>query len=89
VRAAYDAVNRHDYKTAYSLGLATSGQSYASFARGYQGTASVTLTIVGVEGDTVTVALTAVQKDGSEQKYDGTYTVSGGQITGAQIKSTG
>jgi hypothetical protein len=89
VRAAYEAVNRHDYAAAYALGLGTPGQSYASFLAGYQGTASVALTITGVDGDTVTVTLTATQEDGSQQTYGGTYTVSDGHILSAQIQQTG
>jgi hypothetical protein len=89
VQAAYEAVNRHDYAAAYALGLGTPGQSYTSFVAGYQGTASVALTVTGAEGDTVTVTLTATQEDGSQQTYGGTYTVSDGHIVSAQIQQVG
>jgi hypothetical protein len=89
VRKAYRAINQHDYRLAYSLGLAAAGQSYADFAAGYQGTASVTLTVESTQGNTVMVTLTATQQDGIQQLYSGTYTVSGGHITSAQIQPAG
>lgn len=85
VRAAYRAIDRHHYRTAYDLGLGE-GAPYAQFAAGYAATASVALRIVAINGDVVTVALTTLQKDGAQQTFSGTYTVSGGQITGAQIQ---
>ena len=85
MQAAYDAINRRDYRTAYSLGLAQPGQSYEDFVAGYGKTDRVVVSIVAVEGDAVTVGLVAVQRDGSQQTYGGTYTVSGGIIVGAQI----
>jgi cytoskeletal protein RodZ len=89
VQQAYRAVNHHAYRIAYSLGLAEPSQTYASFVAGYLGTISVTLTIAGVQGDVVTVSLTAVHKNGARYKYAGTYTVSDGHITSAQIQPTG
>jgi hypothetical protein len=88
VQAAYAAINRGDYQTAYSLGLARPGQSYANFAAGYQNTYRVDLTMVSAAGDTVTVRLLAVQKDSTEHTFSGTYTVQGGVITRSQIQQT-
>jgi hypothetical protein len=88
VLAAYAAINRHDYRTAYSIGLGVAGQSYSSYVAGYQSTAHVDVTITGVEGDTVGVTLAATQTNGSTKTFAGTYTVSGGHITGAQIQPT-
>lgn len=89
VTAAYAAVNRRDYATAYALGLDVSGEPYATFVQGFSGTAHDALTIVGVAGGTVTVTLAATNKDGSEQTFAGTYTVSDGHITGADMEQTG
>jgi hypothetical protein len=87
VLAAYAAINRHDYQTAYSLGLGDPqpGESLKEYAAGYATTTTVTVTITGVEGDTVTVSLNAMQTNGAEDTFSGTYTVSGGHITDAQI----
>jgi hypothetical protein len=90
VLAAYAAINRHDYQTAYSLGLGDPqpGESLQEYAAGYATTTSVTVTITGVEGDTVTVSLNAVQTNGAKDTFSGTYTVSGSHITDAQIHQT-
>jgi hypothetical protein len=88
VLAAYAAINRKDYQTAYSLGLGDPqpGESLQQYAAGYADTDNVTVTITAVQGDTVTVSLDATQTDGTQQTFSGTYTVSGGHITGASIQ---
>jgi hypothetical protein len=86
VQDAYNDIDSGNYRGAFSLGLAESGQSYAEFAAGYQNTASVTLTIVSVHGDTVAVQMMSVQADGTQDTYSGTYTVAGGRITHADIE---
>jgi hypothetical protein len=90
VMAAYAAINRKDYQTAYSLGLGDPqpGETLQEYAAGYADTDSVAVTITGVQGDTVEVSLDATQTDGTHQTFAGTYTVSGGQITGASIQQT-
>jgi hypothetical protein len=86
VLAAYADINRHDYQGAYNLGLAQNGQSYSTFAQGYSTTQSDTVTVTGVSGDIVSVSLLAVSTDGTQRTYSGTYTVSGGSITGASLQ---
>jgi hypothetical protein len=86
VLAAYADINRHDYQGAYNLGLAQNGQSYSTFAQGYSTTQSDTVTVTGVSGDVVSVSLLAVSTDGTQRTYSGTYTVSGGSITGASLQ---
>ena len=86
VLAAYADINRHDYQGAYNLGLAQNGQSYATFVQGYSTTQSDTITVTGVSGGIVGVSLLAVSTDGSQHTYSGTYTVSGGLITGASLQ---
>lgn len=85
VRKAYRAINRHDYQVAYSLGLHTSGQSYPRFVARYRGTARVTLTDVSVLGDTVDVEGTTTERDGLQQEFWGSYTVTDGHIASVQI----
>jgi hypothetical protein len=86
VRKAYRAVNRHDYKLAYRLGLATSGQSYAKFVAGYRGITKVTLTEVSVQGDDVNVFGTETEQDGFPSFFSESYTVTGGRIASAQTE---
>jgi hypothetical protein len=88
VRKAYRAVNRHDYKLAYKLGLAPSGQSYANFVAGYRGTTRVTLTDVWVIGDDVDVDGTTTEQDGSQTHFTGSYTVTDGRIANAQTEQS-
>lgn len=88
VRTAYTAINSGNYRTAYALGLAPAGQSYEDFAAGYSNTYYVTVTIVGVQADTVTVRLLATHKDNTRDAYAGTYTVTDGVITGSQLRPT-
>jgi hypothetical protein len=87
VQDAYNAIDHRDYRLAFSLGLAEPGQSYASFVAGYKQTASVTVTVNDVSGGVVNVILEATQKDGTEDTYSGTYTVSSNHIVNAQITS--
>lgn len=86
VLAAYDDINRHDYQAAYNLGLAQNGESYSSFLEGYSNTRTDTIRITGVSGDVVSVSLLALSNDGSQHTYSGTYTVTGGHITGADLQ---
>jgi hypothetical protein len=89
VQAAYADVNRHDYQDAFNLGLAQNGETYQTFVAGFSSTQSDTVTVESVDGDVVTVALLAVSTDGSETEYAGTYTVSGGVITAADLQQAG
>lgn len=86
VLTAYADINRHDYQDAYNLGLAQNGESYSTFAQGYSTTQSDTVTVTGVNGDVVSVSLLAVSTSGTQHTYSGTYTVSGGVITGASLQ---
>jgi Protein kinase domain len=86
VQAYIAAINQHNYPRAWDLGGKNTGQSYNSFASGFDGTASDQLTIVSVSGDVVTVQLAATQTNGSVDDYQGTYTVVGGVITQSDIQ---
>jgi uncharacterized protein YceK len=88
VSAFYAAINAQDYATAWNLGGDNLGFSYSSFASGFAGTAHDSLTITGVQGNTVNVHLEALQTDGSTKVYDGFYLVGNGQITEGRLTQT-
>ncbi len=81
----FAAINAYDYQTAWSLGGKNLASSYDEFAAGFATTRHDTLTITSTNGGTVAIALDAEQTDGSHRYYGGTYTVSGGVITGADV----
>ncbi len=83
----YDAINSHDYRTAYRLNSqARSTESFATFKAGFAGTQHDSLTITGVNGDVVSFDLKADQSDGSVKTYQGTYTIRSGQIVGSDVR---
>jgi len=84
VRAYFDAINRHRYGVAWVI----SGEKepYQKFVAGFAGTAHDAVTILSENGDVVTARLAATQTDGLVKTYQGTYTVSGGVITGSNIQ---
>ncbi|WP_340683270.1 hypothetical protein LCL61_32445 [Amycolatopsis coloradensis] len=88
VIAYYDALNRRDFPAAWNLGgrQLAKGGSYASYVKGFATTSWAELTVTGVSGNTVHVHLSARQTDGSLRTFSGSYTVSGGAITGANMK---
>ncbi len=89
VSAYYNAVNKHDYATAYRLNEpAQNSKSYAAFKQGFTGTQHVSLTITSVSGDLVSFDLTAGQTDGTVKTYTGTYTVRNGKIVAASVRET-
>jgi hypothetical protein len=85
VQAYYQAINEHRYQVAWQLGGKNTGQSYASYVAGFNGTASDVLLIGEASGDMVRGTLTANQTDGSIKTYSGSYTVQGGVITTFQV----
>jgi len=90
VIAYYDAINRRDFATAWSLGGSriAGGGGYAKYADGFATTSWATVTVTDVRGSTVSVVLSAVQTDGSTRTFSGTYTVSGGVIAGSHMTRT-
>lgn len=86
VEQYFAAINAHDYALAWSLGGKNIEQgSYDSFAQGFAGTSSDSVTIVSASGDIVTIELDATQTDGSHKYFAGTYTVENGAIVSADI----
>ncbi len=88
VIAYYDALNRGDFPTAWNLGgqRLAKGGTLASYAKGFATTSWAAVTVTSVSGKTVYVDLSARQTDGSLRTFSGSYTVSGGAITGANMK---
>ncbi|MER6666971.1 hypothetical protein ABT256_20685 [Amycolatopsis japonica] len=88
VIAFYDAINRRDFPTAWNLGgqRLAKGGTFASWSSGYATTSWADVTVRTVSGNTVYVDLSARQTDGSLRTFSGSYTVSGGVITGANMK---
>lgn len=80
VKGYYDAINRRDFDTAWSL--ATSkvvGTDFNSWKKGYDNTVSVALTVDSSAPDgsntRVNVHLTSQEKDGTTKRFAGYYTV--------------
>ncbi|MFF4490518.1 hypothetical protein ACFY0F_29225 [Streptomyces sp. NPDC001544] len=82
----FDAINKRDYGTAWSLGGRNLGANYDTFVAGFAHTETTYVTILSVTGDVVTVELNVHTTDGSKKNYHGTYTVSDGVITAANVK---
>lgn len=85
VEAYVAAINRGDYPTAWRLVAPAVGGSYSGFAAGFRGTDHDVLTITGIVGGTVHIALLAYQADGTVRHFAGTYTVTGDRITDSNI----
>lgn len=90
VVAYFDAINRRDFAEAWSLGGSriAGGGGYAKYANGFATTSWDSVTVTGVRGSTVSVDLSALQTDGSTRTFSGTYTVSGGVLTGSHMTRT-
>ena len=85
VNRYFQAINDHDYQTAWSLGGKNLDTDYDSFVAGFAGTEEDVATVGAVDGDTVSVHLVARQTDGGQKSYSGEYTVIDGVITNASM----
>lgn len=85
VQSYFSSINAKNYTEAYRLIGRVASPSFESFVQGFTTTDHVVLTVDGSSGSTVAVAFTAFQTDSSQKRYVGTYTVSQGVITGANI----
>ncbi len=84
----FAAINSGDYQAAWNLGGDNLDSSYSDFVAGFGTTQQDTVTIVSVDGDQVSVDLDAEQTDGTHKLFSGSYTVSNGVITAAQLQPT-
>jgi Trypsin-like peptidase domain len=94
VIAFYDAVRVGDFDLAWQLGGKNLGKNpkFDVFAAGYDSTESSEVEIVDVDGNQVTVRVTAVEQTNQGQQvstYLGTYTVNGEEITNGKLKLIG
>ncbi|MFF5184946.1 hypothetical protein ACFY30_14350 [Streptomyces sp. NPDC000345] len=90
VEKFYDAVNARDFETAWDLGGKNLGDGdYATFVSGYDRTRRSDVVVESVDGDTVSVSLSAELTDGTQQSFEGEYTVVDGVITGGSMSPTG
>ncbi|WP_405013726.1 DUF4352 domain-containing protein [Kitasatospora sp. NBC_01539] len=85
VEEYYAAINARDYPRAWALGGRNLAPDYRTFVAGFAGTATDTLTVTGVRGSAVGIALDALQTDGSHRFFTGTYTVRDGVIVAASV----
>lgn len=87
----YTDISNGDYQAAWSLGGDNiGGGDYSGWVAGYEDTTSSVsvVTASDYDGDTAYAEIDAVQLDGTEKTYDGTYTVENGVITSADISQT-
>jgi hypothetical protein len=85
VKTYFDAINAHDYAKAWDVGGKNLGKPYGTFVAGYADTRHDTVTILAVNGGTVTVHLVAERTDGQRAVFEGTYAVKQGEITAASL----
>ncbi|MGW0508349.1 hypothetical protein [Streptomyces olivaceoviridis] len=85
----FEAINEHDFQTAWDLGGKNLDASYSSFVSGFATTEQDYVTIRSVQDETVWVDLLARQTDGTQKSYSGRYTVVDGVITDASMNPTG
>jgi hypothetical protein len=95
VRAYYDAIDRGDYARAYRLwgnDGAASRQTFEEFRGGFAETASVEVEtgrpgrIEGAAGSRyieIPVSIAAVKRDGTKQRFEGTYVLRRTVVDGA------
>ncbi|MFC9229227.1 hypothetical protein ACFTZI_09735 [Streptomyces decoyicus] len=87
VEEFYRDINNRDFSAAWDLGGRNiGGNSYSAWVAGYDTTASIELSAVNTESaGQVSAVVHATQSDGSVKLYQGTYTVSDGEIVSADI----
>jgi serine/threonine protein kinase len=87
VREFFALINEQRYYAAWQLTPQT--ESYQAFAAGYAQTKRDVLRIQKVTDNVVTAHLTALQTNGPTKYYEGTYTVTNGKISGADVQQVG
>lgn len=85
VEQYYAAVNARDYRKAWDLGGSSLSPTYTSLVNGYAQVEEDDLVIDSVDGNTVSVSLTANLFDGNAEQYVGSYTVKNGVIVSGKL----
>ncbi|SFE40791.1 hypothetical protein SAMN05216251_1039 [Actinacidiphila alni] len=81
----FAAINAHDYGRAWALGGKNLDSSYSHFVSGFSDTTADIVTVLAATPTTVTLHLDALQSDGTTKSFEGTYTVTDGQIQRASV----
>ncbi|MGD6754130.1 hypothetical protein [Streptomyces sp. BH105] len=88
VESYYADLNAGDFRAAWDLGgsnIATE-QTYDEWVSGFSTTRSITVDATDDGFDEVDVYITSTLTDGTTERYQGTYTVTDGEITAAEIQ---
>ncbi|MFF7606233.1 hypothetical protein [Streptomyces parvulus] len=86
VTAYFEAINNRDFATAWELGGKNLDPDYDHFVAGFETTDRDDVTVNGTTGDEVSVTVVAWDTDGTSATFEGTYTVSDGVITAADVR---
>ncbi|MCQ4196354.1 hypothetical protein OH540_16210 [Streptomyces sp. BPPL-273] len=86
VTAYFEAINDRDFATAWELGGKNLDPDYDHFVAGFETTDRDDVTVNGTTGDEVSVTVVAWDNDGTSATFEGTYTVSDGVITAADVR---
>ncbi|MCX4095519.1 hypothetical protein [Nocardia sp. alder85J] len=89
VAAYFNAINTHDYATAWALGGRNLDPSYADYVQGLRTTANEAASAQDEDPTTAMINLVATQTDGTSKTFSGTYTVVNGIIVSAHIQRVG
>ncbi|MFJ8195064.1 hypothetical protein ACIQ8D_35820 [Streptomyces sp. NPDC096094] len=86
VTAYFEAINDRDFRTAWELGGKNLDPDYDHFVAGFETTERDEVTVTGTTGDEVSLTVVAWETDGTRTTYEGTYTVTDGVITSADMR---
>ncbi|MEU6286790.1 hypothetical protein [Streptomyces sp. NPDC046988] len=86
VTAYFEAINNRDFATAWELGGKNLDPDYDHFVAGFETTDRDDVTVDSTTGDEVSVTVVAWNTDGTSATFEGTYTVSDGVITAADMR---
>jgi hypothetical protein len=87
VTAYFAAIKNHDYRRAWQLGGEHLAESYRAFEFSFADTTLDSVHILHVRGTVVTADLTELT-NGTQANFTGTYTVTNGAITKANVLQT-
>lgn len=86
VTAYFEAINNRDFQAAWELGGKNLDPDYDHFVAGFETTERDEVTVTGTTGDEVSLTVVAWETDGTRTTYEGTYTVTDGVITSADMR---
>ncbi|MGW7280877.1 hypothetical protein ACWGIV_21755 [Streptomyces sp. NPDC054844] len=86
VTAYFEAINNRDFQAAWELGGKNLDPDYDHFVAGFGTTERDEVTVTGTTGDEVSLTVVAWETDGTRTTYEGSYTVTDGVITSADMR---